>query len=147
MIFKKSAVAMAAAEVDTPQTVIGKGVYLEAIRMTGQESVRISGTFKGNIDVEGSLVLDDTGSITGDVTANYFLVAGEINGNIKCATQLHFASTARVDGDIQTSSLIVDEGSLVSGRYMVGGDKIAPERLQGHSENLRIQSTKNSEII
>jgi len=142
MLFKKSPAAAAAAEIDTPQTVIGKGVYLEAVRLTGQESIRISGVFKGSIDVDGSLVLDDTGSITGDVSAKYFLVAGEVNGNIKCSTQLHFASTAKVTGDIQTSSLIMDEGSHVSGRYMVGGDKITPELLQGREESLRIQSSK-----
>jgi len=121
MFFKKTVIQ--AADLDSPNTVIGKGVYLEAIRMTGQESVRIEGMFKGNLDIDGSLVLGEEGVITGDVNAHYFLVAGEVNGNIKCSTQLHLASTAKVEGNVETPSLIVDEGSQVSGGYTVGQDK------------------------
>jgi len=113
-------------DLDAPSTIIGKGVYIEAARMTGNESVRIDGIFKGNIEIDGSLVLGDSGSITGDVHASYFLAAGEINGDVVCDTQLHFASTCKVSGDVQASSLIVDEGAQVSGRYIVSGRKNEP---------------------
>ena len=118
MFFKKSAAP--AAGLDTPNTVIGKGVYIEAARLSGNESVRIDGTYKGLIDIEGSLVLGDEGSITGDVRANYFLVAGQIDGNITCTSQLHFASTAKIFGDVNAASLIVDDGAQVSGVYKIG---------------------------
>ena len=123
MFFKKAAVTTA--ELDAPGTVIGKGIHLEAARMTGQESVRIDGMYKGLIEIDGSLVLGDSGSITGDVKSKYFLVAGEVNGNIHCEGQLHFASTSKVTGDVFTQSLIVDEGSQVTGRYNVGEKKLA----------------------
>ncbi|MCL2198621.1 MAG: polymer-forming cytoskeletal protein [Defluviitaleaceae bacterium] len=116
-------------DLDSPSTVIGKDVYLEAARMKGTESVRIDGIFKGNIEIDGSLVLGDSGSVTGDVRASYFLVAGEVNGNIACNSQLHFASTAKVVGDVQANSLIVDEGAQVSGRYIVNGNNSMPAAL------------------
>ena len=137
MFFKKATVDTA--NLNSPNTVIGKGVYLEAVRMTGQESIRIDGMYKGAIEIEGSLVLGDSGSIVGDVIANYFLIAGEMDGNIKCTTQLHLASTARVVGDIQTPSLIVDEGSQVTGRYLVGVNRLPREALLDREEILRIQ--------
>ena len=116
MFFKK----VAKQELNAPNTVIGEGMYLEAGRLTGQESVRIDGVYKGSIEIDGSLVLGDSGSIIGNVEASYFLIAGEMIGNVKCHTQLHFASTAKVSGDIEAQSLIVDEGSQISGRYKVG---------------------------
>jgi cytoskeletal protein CcmA (bactofilin family) len=116
-LFSKKALP---AEIDSPSTVIGTGVTIEAARMTGTDSVRIDGKFKGNVELHGSLVLGETGSIIGDVRANYFLVAGEVSGNIYCDTQLHFASTARVVGDVNTPNLVLDEGSQVTGRYNVG---------------------------
>ena len=119
MFFKK----VAKQELNAPNTVIGEGMYLEAGRMTGQESVRIDGVYKGSIEIDGSLVLGDSGSITGNVQASYFLVAGEMMGNVKCHTQLHFASTARVIGDVSAQSLIIDEGSQVTGRYRIGEPK------------------------
>lgn len=116
MFFKK----VAEQALNAPNTVIGQGMSLEAVRMTGSEPVRIDGIYKGDLELEGSLVLGDSGEIHGNVIASYFLVAGEIIGNIKCHTQLHFASTAKVTGDIEAQSLIVDEGSQVTGRYKVG---------------------------
>ncbi|MCL1842703.1 MAG: polymer-forming cytoskeletal protein [Defluviitaleaceae bacterium] len=125
--FKKAATV---SDLDSPGTVIGKGVYLEAARMTGRESVRVDGIFKGNIEIDGSLVLGDSGSVTGDIRATYFLVAGEVNGNIDCSTQLHFASSSKVMGDVQANSLVVDEGAQVSGRYIVRGDRFEPVALE-----------------
>ena len=120
MFKKKTTVA---ASIDSPGTVIGKDVHIEAICLMGKESVRIEGVYKGLVNLEGSLVLGESGSITGDVHANYFLVAGEVVGNIHCSTQLHLVSTAKVMGDIQAPSLIVDEGSQVTGRFLVGVGK------------------------
>ena len=119
MLFRKTP----ANDVNAPNTVIGEGMYLEAARMTGQESVRIDGVFKGAIEIDGSLVLGDSGSVTGDVQASYFFVAGEMMGNIECDTQLHFGPTARVIGDVNAQSLIIDEGSQVTGRYRIGEPK------------------------
>lgn len=123
-------------DLDTPSTVIGKGVYIEAARLTGNESVRVDGIFKGNIEIEGSLVLGDSGSITGDVHAAYFLVAGEMNGDVICDTQLHFASTSKVSGDVQTASLVVDEGAQVTGRYNVRGGRQEPVGLGRDEQKL-----------
>jgi cytoskeletal protein CcmA (bactofilin family) len=138
--FKKFSAPVDELQLDSPGTVIGKGVYLESARMTGGESVRIDGIFKGNIDITGSLVLGDSGSVTGDVHASYFLVAGEVNGNVSSDTQLHFASTARVMGDVQAQSLVVDEGAQVSGRYIVNGSRNEPATLTDKSEDLPLLS-------
>jgi cytoskeletal protein CcmA (bactofilin family) len=116
MFSKKSAHT----ELDVPNTVLGKGILLEAARMSGQESVRIDGDFKGEIDIDASLVLGDTSHVVGDIRARYIVVAGQVHGNITCDTVLHFASSAQVFGDVVTQSLIMDEGSQVNGRYSVG---------------------------
>jgi len=144
MFFKKETIT---SDLDTPDTVIGKGVYLEATRMSGQESVRIDGIFKGTIELDGNLVLGDCGSITGDVHASFFLVAGEVTGNIACETQLRLAPTAKVIGDIKTPSLVVDEGSQVSGRYSVGGEKNATANLHARDERLRLTGDSNDKGI
>jgi cytoskeletal protein CcmA (bactofilin family) len=123
------------AEIDSPNTVIGAGICIEAARLTGNDSVRIDGEFKGNIEMTGSLVLGESGVITGDVRASYFLVAGEVNGNIYCDTQLHFASSARVVGDVNTPNLVLDEGSQVTGRYNVGDVPQTPTYIENPPED------------
>ena len=105
---------------DNPSTIIGRGLYLEAAAMSGAESVRIEGTYKGLIDINGPLVLGEEGSISGDVQAQNCIIAGEVNGNIDSMGALHFTKSAKVTGDINASSLVVEAGSQVIGRYSIG---------------------------
>ena len=119
MFFRKSS-ATHASDLDAPATVIGEGTRIEASLLSSQRSVRINGYYKGIIDIDSSLVLGDTGIIVGDVTAKYFLVAGEISGNITCSSQVHLASTAKVFGDVVAASMVMDEGAKISGRYIIG---------------------------
>ena len=110
----------AAPQVEAPNTIIGKGITLESALLTGKESVRIDGVFYGDVDLDGSLILGDTGTIEGKVHAKYIVLAGVVRGNIECDTVLHVSPTARVNGDIKTNAIIVDEGGQLNGRYQVG---------------------------
>ena len=107
-------------QVDVPDTVIGRGITLEAALLTGKESVRVDGVFLGDVNLGGSLILGETGTIEGNVRGKYVIVAGHVKGNIECEGILHISSTARVYGDIKAASIIVDEGGQLSGRYQVG---------------------------
>ena len=116
-MFAKKTVAP---QVEVPNTVIGKGITLEAALLAGRESVRIDGVFYGDVDLEGSLILGETGTIEGNVHAKYIILAGLVRGNVECDTVLHISPTARIHGDIKTNSIIVDEGGQLNGRYQVG---------------------------
>ena len=90
-----------APQVDVPNTVIGKGITLESALLTGKESVRIDGVFYGDVDLDGSLILGETGTIEGNVHAKYIIAAGLVKGNVECDTVLHVSPTARIYGDIK----------------------------------------------
>ena len=130
--------------IDAPNTILGQGVVLEAARLSGNESVRIDGEYRGNIDIEGSLVLGETGSVVGDIIAKYIVIAGNVNGNIHCDTMLHFAPTARVTGDIEAQSLIVDEGSQISGHYYVGEFSSTKNAKQETINEVKKEPAKNN---
>ena len=105
---------------DNPSTIIGRELYLEAAVMSGAESVRIEGTYKGLINISGPLVLGEEGSIAGDIQALNCVIAGEVNGNIDCEGALHFTKSSKVTGDVNAISLVVEAGSQVIGRYSIG---------------------------
>jgi len=133
MFFNKNTTKVS--ELDAPSTIIGKGVHLDAAKLSGNDSIRVDGTFKGILETTGALVLGDEGVINGNVYADYFLAAGEVNGDIECTTQLHLAHTAKIWGNIKTASIIVDEGAKVSGVYSVGEDKIKKEANNNNHSN------------
>ena len=144
MFFRKSS-ATHASDLDAPATVIGEGTRIEASLLTSQRSVRINGYYKGIIDIDSSLVLGDTGVIIGDVTAKYFLIAGEISGNITCTSQVHLAATAKVYGDVVAASMVVDDGAKVSGRYIIGENMRNSTVVEGISTDVRFLDGKNDD--
>jgi cytoskeletal protein CcmA (bactofilin family) len=98
-------------------TVIGAGFTIQAARFscTESESMRIDGTVKGDIEIQGLITISETGRVDGNVTASSARVAGRIFGNVNCRNTLHLASTADVTGDVLTSAIIVDEGAIFTG--------------------------------
>ena len=143
-MFKKKTVAT---QVEVPGTVIGKGITLESALLTGKESVRIDGIFLGDVDLDGSLILGETGSIEGAVRAKYIILAGLVRGNIESET-LHVSPTARINGDITTQSIIVDEGGQLNGRYQVGkraGGGSDVQSLLPNTDTPRLTSEKSND--
>ncbi|MCL1862798.1 MAG: polymer-forming cytoskeletal protein [Defluviitaleaceae bacterium] len=99
-------------------TVIGKGFTIHAARFTcsESESMRIDGTVIGDIDIEGLINISETGRVDGNISSGSARIAGRIFGNVQCRNAMHMATTADVTGDILTSTLIVDEGAIFTGR-------------------------------
>ena len=79
-------------------------------------SVRIDGEFEGHIAATQSLLIGKTGIVKADVEVRDLMVAGVIVGNLKAVERVELHTGARVDGDIETGSLVVDDGVVFNGR-------------------------------
>ena len=109
-------------------TVIGDGFTVHAARLSGAEngSMRVDGNVIGNIEINGTLNLGDTGFIDGDVMADSARIAGRVLGGIQCKAVLHLASTAEVMGDILAGVLIMDDGAVFHGLCQTLNTPMAP---------------------
>ncbi|MDR3091739.1 MAG: polymer-forming cytoskeletal protein, partial [Clostridiales bacterium] len=61
------------------------------------------------------LVIGETGVVTGDVFTESALVSGKIVGNVTCSAVLHLTSTAKIEGNLLVSAIVVDEGAKIEG--------------------------------
>jgi cytoskeletal protein CcmA (bactofilin family) len=95
-------------------TLIGKDSVVDG-SFTAPGSARIDGEVKGNVNVEETLVLGTASVVHGDVSAQTVIVGGEVNGNIQGPLRVELTSTAKVIGDIVTSSLMIDEHAIFQG--------------------------------
>ena len=96
-------------------TFIGKGIKLQAKKLTGAESVRIDGHFVGDIDLDGYLQLGETGRVEGNIHVSYALIAGQVGGGIQCRATVHLASGSVVVGDIVCEKIVIDDGAIIRG--------------------------------
>ncbi len=95
-------------------TIVGEGgVFEGTIEVKG--GTRIDGKFKGNIKIEGTLVVGKTGIIEGEIFAQNAVVGGRIEGKMNIAQKVEFQSGARFKGDLYCKGLIVEDGVVFDG--------------------------------
>lgn len=95
-------------------SVLGAGIIWRG-SLNGKGGVRVEGTFEGEINLNGLLVVGETGRITCEnVQANTVIVAGAIKGNIT-AEKLEIRSTGHVWGDVTIVAFSTEEGAFLRG--------------------------------
>lgn len=111
----------ATAQPEAKESLIASDLTIEG-KIQGSGHVRIAGRFKGDVDVQGNLRIDNGAKLNGGVKAKQVVVAGELEGNIDAATRVELLDTAVMVGDIRTGTLIVNAGSKIRGHVECGWD-------------------------
>ena len=110
------------ADVPVKESVIAAGLTIEG-KIEGAGHVRIAGSFKGDVHVQGNLTIDAGAQLTGGVKADTVIVGGELQGNIDAASRVELLQTGVLNGDLKAGSLIVAAGSRMRGRAEFGWDE------------------------
>jgi cytoskeletal protein CcmA (bactofilin family) len=104
---------------DLKESVIATGLTFEG-KIEGSGHVRISGRFKGDVHVDGTLTVEAGAHLAGAVRAGAVVVAGEIEGNIEGAQRVELHQSGVVNGDISAGSLTVADGARMRGKAEFG---------------------------
>jgi cytoskeletal protein CcmA (bactofilin family) len=115
----QSPAAAAGARKEMKESVIATGLTFEG-KIEGSGHVRISGRFKGDVHVDGSLTVEAGAHLAGSVRAASVVVAGEIEGNIESAQKVELHQTGVLNGDVNAGSLSVAGGARMRGRAEFG---------------------------
>lgn len=77
--------------------------------------IRIAGTVIGRINTKGTLIVEQTGKIKGEIKASAATIAGKIQGNIECDGLMTLESRSSFIGDIKTRQLVINESAEFQG--------------------------------
>jgi len=95
-------------------SILGEGsVYTGTLKVEG--GLRVDGTVEGELDVQGTLTVGNDGVVKGEVRVQQGIVGGTVVGTIHASNQLELQNGSRVEGDIYTRSLIIEEGVFFEG--------------------------------
>ena len=99
-------------------SVMGEGTRYQG-RLTGQGGVRIEGTYDGEIELDGLLVVGTTGRVTcEDLRAKSVIVAGTVRGDIT-AHKVEIRASGRVWGNVTTITFATEEGAFLRGQIQM----------------------------
>ena len=76
---------------------------------------RLDGVLEGNIQLNGKLVVGDSGVVNGNVLCQNANIIGTVNGNLSVKELLSLHASARVRGDILINKLSIEPGAVFSG--------------------------------
>jgi cytoskeletal protein CcmA (bactofilin family) len=93
---------------------LGKGTKFEG-KMRFHGTTRIDGHFKGEISADGNLIISNQGLVEANVHASSIMISGEVHGNITADQRVDIHAPAKVFGDIQAPSVVIDEGVIFEG--------------------------------
>ena len=78
-------------------------------------NLRINGRFEGTLNARGSLTIGEQAVVNADITGEFIVVSGKVNGAIHALKELKLLAPAAVTGDIRTPLLSIAEGALFEG--------------------------------
>ena len=108
-----------------------KSVLSQDVEITGsltfKGELRFDGTIKGG-HISGSVLdLGEHASVEGNITANEVTISGTVTGNATVAHRCHLRASARLNGDLNTARLIMEEGATFIGMSNItprGGQRL-----------------------
>ena len=99
---------------------LGRGSEFEG-KLTFEGTVRIDGKFNGTIVTNDVLVVGEGAKVSAEITCGTVIVHGEIMGNVKAKTSVELHQPAKMKGNIETPSLMIEKGVTFEGQCKMDG--------------------------
>jgi cytoskeletal protein CcmA (bactofilin family) len=106
--------------------------------MTGEANfkamMRVDGHLSGRVSSSsGTLIVGATGKVDANIEVAVAVIHGTINGDIIATQRLELGRAAKVNGNIQTPSLIIEQGAVFEGsckmlQMTAAADKVKNEK-------------------
>jgi cytoskeletal protein CcmA (bactofilin family) len=95
---------------------IGKSVEIRG-EVKGSEDLTVDGQVEGTITLTDSrLTIGPTARVHADVSARDVVILGTLHGNVTATVRTELRKGANVTGDIRSTRLSIEEGSLFCGK-------------------------------
>ena len=123
---------------------VGNGTVL-----TGEASfkamLRVDGHLSGSVSSEGgTLLVGNNGQVDADIKVSVATIHGTVNGDIIASQRLELGRAAKVNGNIQTPSLVIEQGAIFEGSCRMIQLKADQEKAR---ETMLRGSSKSADVL
>ncbi|MBY0401870.1 polymer-forming cytoskeletal protein [Myxococcota bacterium] len=108
-------------------------------KLSFRDTVRIDGTFTGEISSENTLIVGESGKIHATIKSVCVMVSGTVDGDIQASSQIVLHKSAVVNGDLLAPTIVMEEGAQLNGNVRMGR-----AASNAHSGSAKGQSTPGS---
>ncbi|MBW2274658.1 MAG: polymer-forming cytoskeletal protein [Deltaproteobacteria bacterium] len=101
--------------IEPAAVVVEPGCALDG-RLVTERLVRIEGDFRGSIETSAGVVIEESGSVVGDIQARSVTIRGAVVGDVAASREVLLKASGRLQGDVVTSSFELVRGGYFNGR-------------------------------
>jgi cytoskeletal protein CcmA (bactofilin family) len=94
-------------------------------KLSFKDTVRIDGTFAGEISSDNTLIVGESGQIHATIRSVCVVISGLVEGDIHATEQIILHKTAVVNGNIDAPGISMEEGAQLNGSVRMGGSSSA----------------------
>jgi cytoskeletal protein CcmA (bactofilin family) len=109
--------------------------------------MRVDGHFSGRISsTSGTLIVGNNGTVDANIEVAVAVIHGTINGDIIATQRLELGRAAKVHGNIQTPSLVIEQGAIFEGSCKMVQMQTAAEKAKKEKKDEPLDTTKMQPI-
>lgn len=112
-------------------SIIGPGMKVVG-DCTSDGTIRVEGRVEGSVKAAKSVVVGKDGMVKGDIVTQDAIIAGRVNGSVSAESRIELQASCRVQGDIRSRRVKLDEGGQVDGQLHMGAKGSPTEELSAH---------------
>ncbi|MGD8783636.1 MAG: polymer-forming cytoskeletal protein [Thioalkalispiraceae bacterium] len=94
---------------------VGEGTIFTG-SFSGGENIVVRGQVQGQSDVQGAVVIADTGKWLGELIADVVIVAGSVEGDIRAREKIEVQTGANIKGNLYSPVIAIEAGAVHAGR-------------------------------
>lgn len=98
---------------------IDKGSHFQG-DLAFEETFRIDGRFEGKIHSGSELIVGDGAEVSAEIDVGKISVNGTLSGSVRASERIELLARARVQADLSTPSLRIEEGAFFQGSCQMG---------------------------
>jgi cytoskeletal protein CcmA (bactofilin family) len=125
---------------------VGNGTVLTG-EATFKAMLRVDGHLSGRVHSDsGTLIIGTNGQVDADIQVAVAVIHGTVNGDIIASQRLELGRAAKVNGNIQTPSLIIEQGAVFEGTCRMAQLKTALEKKPEEKQRVEEKPRDNGAI-
>lgn len=99
-----------------------------------EDTFRVDGRLVGRVASKGDLIVGEGSTVEGQIRVGRLFVSGIVRGTVR-AERVEIAPGARVEADVETPALLIEEGGQFQGNCIMEIQPVSESR--GEKEHLR----------
>lgn len=83
-------------------------------------TIRVEGTVEGSVNAAKAVVIGKQGLVKGNVVTQDAVISGRVEGSLVAESRLELQATCRIEGEVRTRRMQLEEGAVLNGTVQMG---------------------------